>query len=281
MKDVIYHYCNVDGFYNIIKDSTIWLCDVSKSNDYQECVLCKDRINEAIEEIMSKDKKNLDAWRWGINNGLELNREIFTYCACFSEDCDQLSQWRGYANNGQGLSIGFDKKLLVELGKSDPYRIKFAPIIYDKREQDKYVDSIVRDNLKTVEYKGIGHVAIELNTNYNLKFPFIKNSSFMEENEWRIAVNSRPGLHSALKLSDDFTFSEVKFHVANEKLISYIEMNFSRVKNELIKEIWIGPKSEVTENDVLNFLNTSGYYEGAEYNYNKPILIKKSSSSYR
>ena len=34
---------------------------------------------------------------------------------CFSESEDQLSQWRGYAQNGKGLAIGFDKRILEEL----------------------------------------------------------------------------------------------------------------------------------------------------------------------
>ena len=231
---------------------------------------------------MAEDKKSLDEWRWGINHGLQLNRDLYTYCACFSENCDQLSQWRGYANNGTGLSIGFDKKMLVDIGNADKHRIRFAPIVYDKLKQEKYVDSIVRENLKTIEYKGIGHVALELSTNYRLKFPFIKNSSFIEEKEWRIAVCSKPGgLYSAIKISDDFIFSEVKYRVAKDKIVSYMDMNFSKIKKKLIKEIWIGPKSEVMEDDVLNFLNTCGYYDGVGDNHDEPILIRKSMSSYR
>lgn len=280
MGKILYHYCSVDGFFNIIKNATIWLSDVSKSNDYQECILCRDRINTVIEKIMSENEEDLKAWKWGVAHGSELNRDIFTYCACFSESCDQLSQWRGYANNGKGMAIGFDVDLLMELAEADKHRISFAPIIYDMEEQNKYVKEIVEDNFRKLEVKGIGHVGAELNTDYRLKFPFIKNSSFSEEKEWRVAICSRPGAYKN-KLSNNYEFSEVRYRVANEKLISYIEMSFKKIKKELIKEIWIGPKAEVEIYDVESFLNACGYYEGIAYNSDEPILIRKSVSSYR
>lgn len=31
---------------------------------------------------------------------------------CLSEKPDLLSQWRGYADDGQGLSIGFNKRII-------------------------------------------------------------------------------------------------------------------------------------------------------------------------
>lgn len=280
MGEVLYHYCSVDGFFNIINRATIWLSDVCKSNDYRECILCRDRIDERLEKIMEEDEEYLEAWKSGATFRLGLNRELYTYCACFSESCDQLSQWRGYANDGRGISIGFDKELLSELSYADEHIIAFAPIIYDKTEQDEYIEEIVADNLKKLEYKGIGHVAAELNTNYRLKFPFIKHSSFREEKEWRIAISSRPGVQQ-INISENYDFSEVKYRVSNEKLVSYIEMNFSKIKKELIKEIWIGPKSEIEINDVVSFLNTCGYYEGVAYNSSEPIVIRKSDSSYR
>jgi hypothetical protein len=36
---------------------------------------------------------------------------------CLSATGDLLSQWRGYANNASGISIGFSKKYLEELSK--------------------------------------------------------------------------------------------------------------------------------------------------------------------
>lgn len=280
MQDILFHYCDVDGFYHIIKDSTIWLSDVSKSNDYQECTLCRDKVDEGIERKLSNDKECLEAWQWGTAHRLKLNYHLLTYCACFSESCDQLSQWRGYANGGKGISIGFNKERLLELKTISEHHTSFGPVIYDKKQQEKYIDRIVEDNFKKMRKKGVGHVAMELNTNYRLKFPFIKNYSFAEEKEWRIVVSTSIGPYN-IPSSNNFQFSQVKYRVSNEKLVSYIEMNFEKIKQDLIKEIWIGPKANVEIDDIVNFLNMCGYYEDVPYNSDEPIKVRKSESSYR
>ena len=73
-------------------------------------------------------------------------------------------------------------------------------------------------------------------------FPFVKNPGFEEEKEWRVVVCSTIG-HYNIPSSENILFSKVKYRTANNKLIPYIEMNFKRVKQSIIKEIFIGPKS--------------------------------------
>lgn len=65
MSELLYHYCNTDVFFNIIKNSTIWLSDVSKSNDYQECVLCLDLVNREMEKFFSSNAerfRRMERW---------------------------------------------------------------------------------------------------------------------------------------------------------------------------------------------------------------------------
>ncbi len=77
--------------------------------------------------------------------------------------------------------------------------------------------------------------------------------------------------------------SEALDKLDRDKDIPYIEMNFERVKKSIIKEIFIGPKSEVEIEDIVNLLSFYGYYDGIEggYNSQQPIAIKKSSTTYR
>lgn len=153
-------------------------------------------------------------------------------------------------------------------------------MIYDNPQE--YVQGIIADNIKKLEYKGVGHVAFELSENYRMQFPFVKNPSFKEENEWRAVVCSGIG-HYNIPSSDNLLFSKVKYRTANNKLIPYIEMNFEKVKQSIIKEIFIGPKSEVEVKDIVNLLGYYGYYDGIEggYNYQTPVDIQKSDTTYR
>ena len=60
-------------------------------------------------------------------------------------------------------------------------------------------------------------------------------------------------------------------------------MNFEKVKQSIIKEIFIGPKSEVEVEDIVNLLSFYGYYDGIEggYNSQEPVNIRKSDTTYR
>ena len=59
-------------------------------------------------------------------------------------------------------------------------------------------------------------------------------------------------------------------------------MDFSKLKYNAIKEIWIGPKAEVEIQDIMHLLDVYGYYDDVEsYNEFVPIKIAHSASSYR
>lgn len=47
----------------------------------------------------------------------------------------------------------------------------------------------------------------------------------------------------------------------------FIEMNFEKVKQSIIKEIFIAPKSEAEVENIVYFLSYYGYYDGIEGGY--------------
>lgn len=277
-QEIVYHYCGVEAFFNIIKNSTIWLSDVLKSNDSQECIWLRDLVKSKIEAYLSENSHDaLHAWQTGyqMNESIEDNMTI--YATCFSESSDTLSQWRGYAQDGSGLAIGFSKKHLQAINY--PYSPMFEKVVY--QNQERFVNRIVKENIKNMQKKGIGHVALELNQNYRIEFARYKNPSFKEEKEWRIILRSRPGSPKINCSFGGIEFLETQFRCADRKIISYLEMDFSQIKQDIIKEIWIGPKSKITPIDVRNMLSVYGYYGDTPYNTEKPIPIICSKSSYR
>lgn len=275
--EIVYHYCDVNAFLNIIQNNKLWLSDVQKSNDSEECNWIKDKINQEIEKGL--DTERLKAWRTGYIMVPQLPT-ITVYSACFSEIPDLLSQWRGYAQDGQGISIGFSKRKLLSLNGSSPYNLTFGQVIYDEGEQQKLIQQMT-ENIETKKPKEMGHAALELNINYFMKFPLYKNSSFKEEAEWRLIYLSKPGNPKPDSDINDLQFSETKYRCSNGKIISYMELDFSRIKRDFIKEIWIGPKAKVSKKDIAELLAASGYYEGGIYGDRKQIKIHKSSSSYQ
>ncbi len=281
MDQILYHYCGLEAFLSIIKNSTLWLSDIRKSNDYLECVYCRDKINEKIRGFLEDDKEDLEAWNFGYNINSDLSMDMISYVACFSENKDQLSQWRGYADNGAGIAVGFSRESFADLKEAAPSHISFRKVIYDEKEQEKFIERIARESIKAMETKPVAQVAAELNQNYRLQFPVLKNASFEEEAEWRIIFNdsfSKRKRH----VGKNILFSGIRYTVREKRLVSYIEMDFSKLKHNAIKEIWIGPKAEVEIQDIMHLLDVYGYYDDVEsYNEFVPIKIAHSASSYR
>lgn len=109
----------------------LWLSDIEKSNDYQECMVCREYVNKGIKEYLKNDKKAIKAWEEWYKVGIQTSFQARTFGVCFSESKDQLSQWRGYAQNGMGMAIGFDKNILDELNSINKYDIAFGKVLYN------------------------------------------------------------------------------------------------------------------------------------------------------
>ena len=60
----LYHYCSLETFYNIMKNRSIWLSDVNKSNDSRELAWateqCKIAVINKFLEYSDRMKSNND-----------------------------------------------------------------------------------------------------------------------------------------------------------------------------------------------------------------------------
>ncbi len=160
------------------------------------------------------------------NNGYKIRefyyaKELFKvnatlYACCFSEEGDILSQWRAYAQNGEGISIGFSNEVLNDFNKQ-MYGLKFAPICYDQMEQDAYANGQA-NNIINLLLKGdtLIHVVSEVYENKTTESGCMKNPSFREEKEWRISITMSPECRvKSTATFNSCTLSEVKMHARN------------------------------------------------------------------
>ncbi|WP_193073463.1 DUF2971 domain-containing protein [Pseudomonas sp. FME51] len=135
----LYHYCSAQIFVEIISRRQIWLSSMKLSNDTMEGRL----VRVLSEQIFAMDAVNLqkaDQFR----SYIEVFDEHFDgFGFCFSEAGDLLSQWRGYADNGAGFSIGFSprylKHLVLESYQNKDY-FDLKQVIYDEDAQLKMLD---------------------------------------------------------------------------------------------------------------------------------------------
>ena len=293
----LYHYCSLSTFYNIIKNQSIWVSDLRKSNDFLEIVwlrqLFEHKMNEEFNKFIPKVPANsLDQFIEMRRNISECFRIEFskTWAFCLSEEKDLLSQWRGYADNGSGISIGFKGDFLDKLCTlyTSPYKNPKATIFFDKVSYSKE-EAINCIDIETCLSKCSNCNTISdfktticrAMTEIGKEAPFFKNPAFIEEKEWRIVITYIMDRFSGADLSgfntDDYQFGKLNYIVSNNTLVSHFEIKFPNIKNA-ISEIVIGPKCTESIVDIKHFLVSVGILANME---DKSIEITKSQASYR
>ncbi len=142
VEDCLFHYTSAVGLTGILKQQCIRATDSAFLNDSLEisfgAIAVQRHLDNWIREIeLTPPTSGSDEWHrlqhlYAVVDILEKFNDVeecapttvptqlldgATYVACFTEQPDQLSQWRGYG--GQGYSIGFtrdglDGKLIVD-----------------------------------------------------------------------------------------------------------------------------------------------------------------------
>jgi hypothetical protein len=137
----IFHYTSVESFYKIITNKSLRLSSSKYLNDYKELKILRELIDPK-----KLDNKGISYNNERVNeiNNLVNNSNQEAFIISFSKHRDLLSQWRRYADNSKGVSIGIHvdqlrNKLIELMPKSsngeDLSRIHFKSVIYNIKQQ--------------------------------------------------------------------------------------------------------------------------------------------------
>lgn len=260
--EVLYHYCSNETFLSIIKSEQIWLSSLHSSNDTQEGLL--------IERIVDNLLANADGatefkkMMFGMYNIAKAGALGF----CLSEKDDLLSQWRGYADDGNGVSIGFSTKYLnLKDTEENVPGYTLHKVYYEEIEQSRllspFVDSIRQLNceIESISIEQLLDKTIEELCAYLIARFKIKNRAFSEEQECRLIspyiTNTKSGPEY------------VELRTLRDRLIPYRSYT---IEKNYIREIVLGPKNTTREADLKNYLQFQGFSK---------IDIRPSDASYR
>ncbi|CAI2431114.1 DUF2971 domain-containing protein [Serratia liquefaciens] len=268
---LVYHYCSPHTFLHIIENKKIWLSSSNNMNDSAE----GEWFSSAYHDFLNMNlnvfgSKFFDKATYYFNKNNKPK-----YIACFSKDGDSLSQWRAYAQNGEGVVLGFED---TKLGAKGPYAyphldpaisLAMVEVKYLKKEDIfKILDdhfSQCQDVLE-VDDRSFEFAAISLG--YYLS---VKNPAFHEEKEKRLIFSP------IIKTDKDERFCSVsnsigklKYRISNGYLTSHFEYEINT--KEALKEIILGPRNKFSEYDVKNFLGLSEL---------ENVTVKKSAATYR
>ena len=214
----------------------------------------------------------------------ELGEFSYPYVFCMSKVKDDLSQWRGYANDGTGVAIEFDfnrsriPKLNLTDMRFDVPELVFGEILYETIDQQRILENLP-DDLFVIDSSGELPELKELKRSEMVKLLawFFKNKAFRSEHEYRLIYNP----HNSNRMAK-FKFpikrphkNEVQqgFHLSNNNLVQHYSLNIDKLLDQqLITCIYLGPKCKLTESVVTKFLQNYGI---------ENVSIKKSKATYR
>ena len=267
------HYTTGPGLIGIIESRIIHCTNIRYLNDASEFeygISLLEQVASPIGRMPGRSGKvayyalntpNLDMAslaRLGIN---QLGREY--YVACFSEDSNQLGQWRAYSGGLGGYCLEFGARHLQALATGHGASLRRC--IYDEDEQMEMLLHFLHSVMtRSIEPALEGRAppakqAIENTVGYFLRnalaglFQVFKHPSFREEQEWRLI--------KAPQTAEEF--SARKFKPKTELIVPYIEFDLTRENSGwdvgLIPRIVVGPNRhpELAAASLKHFLHVN------------------------
>ncbi|WP_039442948.1 DUF2971 domain-containing protein [Porphyromonas gulae] len=244
---LVYHYCNLESAYQIIRNRLMYASDASYTNDQEELAFSRrifmHALNGMIEDSEGEVAQGLQELRGQIESNID-NSSL--YLTCFSRKRDDLNQWRAYGNNGFGLCIGVNWELALGARNSDGFWNSDVIYVNEHNPTSLQYNKLLKDSMMTkleelslkyiqgkktrIEVSEAIQDLIEIPTEITQSIRFYKNECFKEEQEYRVLSLNEKGKYP------------VKTRLGKSNIIPYIELPLVNDEGEpCIQEIIIGP----------------------------------------
>ena len=250
-------------------------------------------VASAIARLAERDSLDQDSLR-RIQDAIGiLEKDYDGLGFCLSEDSDLLSQWRGYAENATGVSIGFSSEYLKWLSSENRSRdipgFTLAKVAYEPSAHDASVAPTylkVKDLIAAGALKMLGRRSLLTDTRtdeeierdnasiwsaaWNLfgdtlgllpELFRLKAPAFREEREWRL-------ISYLVKGGEDHCWHRV----VHDRVIPYHKIELIEFERHPIAEVILGPRHGTPPEIVQNFLQLNGY---------GLVKVRPSEASYR
>lgn len=220
-RDVVYHYTTFEGFSGIIDSQTIRMTNAYYLNDKKE-------VRGAIEIAQNFYRRNNCENKRFLEYLDYLKHNIFSiFLASFTYNGSQLSQWRAYTNNGNGVSLGICKSKLEQIARE--YDFEIFDVIYDYEEQEKIIAGLESIFNSFVTQDSIPYG--QLNSIFLKIFLRMKPKEFQEEAEIRLVS----------KYFEYYTDSQIKYRTKANVIIPYIDFRIDAFPKPFFAKVFVGP----------------------------------------
>lgn len=234
---ILYHYTSPGGLFGIVTNKSLWATNLHYFNDSSEFSYAINLTNN----ILTNDAEWIDKHEFieMIKRHLSSICKLQKFVVSLSENGDLLSQWRGYCPTTGGYSIGFDANKLSKIVSKD-CAFYLYPCEYDIHIQKSLLNELLHDTYDNYlifkqQFSDLQDVSESCHVRFISRFQviaaLIKDPSWSEEKEWRIASNPLPNTHPNFKI-----------RVGKYNLIPYFELSLGKAPEEwAFKEVIVGP----------------------------------------
>lgn len=286
LTDTLYHYCGIGNFLSIIRSKEIWLSSLNLSNDFKEGRMVRETILR-----LARDKNLPESTQQRLVDSLKFfDTSLHGLGFCLSEKGDLLSQWRGYAEDAFGVSIGFNREFLKKLALQN--NLGFNQIAYDQSQHDEILSSIFQnlwESIKNGAFSIPGSLTYSFSpdsakrpeqaalTSTETNDPLtkfakellkitsslfeLKGADFREEFEWRL-----------ISLLPYHPSEKCLFRMSKNRIIPYRIFTMEKYSCPIINEVVLGPKQETPIEVVQSLLEQAGFSN---------VTVRNSDASYR
>lgn len=277
---IIYHYTNDVGLKGILETGKIWLTDAFSLNDPSEM---RHGFSILVKILESKAKtKQEKCFAKLIHNCFNNIQKLGNFFICsFSENGDDLGQWRAYADDGLGYALGFDRPALeTPFASQDCGGIPNCstfPVTYDDDKlgeiQQQIVDRMfglistpVGMKLPEEILRAYWHKLFVLLTTRAMHASlYFKHCAYRNEQEYRF-LQLHPTGHAP---------TDMKLRAHSYSLIKYLEFDWKSANLSALKQIIVGPASNRPEAQRFAEDCVDMFYRGTVPRDKVPIVHSK------
>lgn len=243
----LYHYTTDVGLYGIFESGSLWLSDIFFLNDPSEL---RHGISLAVAVLKDIGVDSLPegellehAIEGLLGRGVTITGHYFSFS--FSRNGNDLDQWRAYADDGRGYSIGFDGKSIDKAfynvrDKSDLSHPSSFFLTYNDQKLIEIFRKLIRlikpiagvDSFDKINVGYFQQIAMELVRRVIFFSAHFKHPAYDNEKEYRL-----------LEMIPMRNSSKMKLRPKAHELIKYREFNWRELGVIPIKII-IGPAAD-------------------------------------
>lgn len=257
----LYHYTDLNALISIISEHDLWLTNSMFSNDDNEI---KHGYSIAHGVVQKRIKQNQNGFKTGYYKRVEelLNKPSHgVYFCCFCEEGNRLSQWRGYAENGTGVSIGFNSTGFTRFTGSDmpPEKIGLMRLwqVYYKDSEKREIVEAALDLIPEIHmHEPEDSIAEHTAAAIHFFLPTFKNKDFEEESERRLIFTPSKSC-----------IVPPKYRYRKQMLVPYYSLKSLMVaQNSVIDKlpvtkVMVGPgiRKDINKESIEMLLHNNGY----------------------